>query len=255
MSFFIVPNEVFNYGLKPNEIAVFAYLCSCADNKTYECFPSVNKIAKACGMGTSTVRAVIHTLAEKGLIKIKPRYNPIPGSEKRRQTSNLYVVSLLKECRQEERELEKLYKSLGVEYRKPEGAPLANRGQLTIPNITTPHIENKPFVSKKSCSDASVSDEPDFNNVKDMCVNEIRHHYDNEISGCADIVDKALAELWNDRIFDGDIDPIVAQNILLKRLNSNIIIKALRCFDIDGTYDINPTSLCEMLHGELLRGD
>ena len=255
MSFFIMSGNIFDYGLKPNEIAVFAYLCSCAENKTYECFPSVNKIANACGMGASTVRAVIHTLEGKGLIRIKPRYNPIPDSDKRRQTSNLYVVSLLKKCRQEERELKKLYKSFSVEYRKPEGVPPVNRGQLTIPNITTPHIKNKPFVPKKSCSDVSASGEPDFKNVKDICVNDIRYHYDNEISGCADIVDKALDELWNDRIFDGDIDPIVARKILLKRLNSNIIIKALRCFDIDGTYDINPTSLCEMLHGELLRGD
>ena len=255
MSFFIVPNEVFNYGLKPNEISVFTYLCSCADNRTYECFPSVNKIAKACGMGVSTVRAVIHTLEGKGLIKINPRYNQIPDSEKRRQTSNLYVVSLLKECRQEERELKKLYKSLGVEYRKPEGVPPGNRGQLTIPNITAHHIQNKPFVSKKSCSDVSASGKPDFKNIKDICVNEIRHYYDDELSGCADIVGKALDELWNDRIFDGDIDPIVGRKILLKRLNSNIIIKALRCFDIDGTYDVNPTSLCEMLCSELLSGD
>ena len=57
MSFFIIPGDIFSYDLKPNEIAVFTFLCSCADNKTFDCFPSVKKIAKACNMGQSTVRA------------------------------------------------------------------------------------------------------------------------------------------------------------------------------------------------------
>lgn len=247
MRFFIVPSEIFNYGLKPNEIAVFAYLCSCADNKTFECFPSAQKIAKACGVGESTVRAITHKLEKKGLIKIKPRYNLIPDSGKRRQTSNLYYVSLLKECRQEEREIKQLYKSLGVTPRDADGVPLKNRGQLTKHNITTNRIKNKSFISKKFCSDASVFDEPDFKAIKDMCIKEVRNHYDKELACCSFYVDNALDLLWNERLYYTDMDFISARNIVIEELTPMMVINTLKQFEIGGTYDVNVITLCDAL--------
>lgn len=252
MSFFIVPGDIFSCGLKPNEISVFVYLSSCADNKTFECFPSVKKIAKDCSMGQSTVRAVIHTLEDKGLIKIRPQYKPIADSDKRRQTSNRYYVTRLKECRQEEREMKQFYKSLRGMAHHTEGVPPANRDQLTIPNITTPHIESKPSGSQKSCPDVSVSlNETDFAMLRDTCVQELAY-YGEELSCCGWIVREALDIIWNDLVFDGD-NPIAQRKLILKYLNAKLVVKVLNGFEIDGAYDVTPMSLCRPLYEALVR--
>ena len=252
MSFFIIPGDIYSYGLKPTEITVFSYLCYCADNKTFDCFPSVQKIATACNMGQSTVRAVIHTLQEKGLIKIKSQYKPVPDSDKRRQTSNLYHVSLLEECRKEEREMKQFYKSMMRTPHSKEGVPPGDRDQITKPNITTPHIENKPFSSQKSCSDVSVSSsETDFVALRDTCVQELAY-YSEELSHCGWIVREALDIIWNDLVFDSD-NPIAQRKLILKHLNAKLVLKVLKGLEIDGAYDVTPMSLCRPLHEALVR--
>ena len=252
MSFFIVPGEVFDYGLKPNEIVVFSYLCSCADNNSFDCFPSVKKIAKACNMGQSTVRVVIHTLQEKGLIKIKSRYKPVPDTDKRRQTSNLYHVYLLEECRKEEREYKKYYRLLSSMAHNPEGVPLEVRDQITKPNITTISIENKPSGSHKSCSDVSVSlVETEYASLTDVCIRELSRRND-KLASCSDVVREALNIIWNERVFDtGDYN--VQRELILKRLNVDTIVSVLKQFEVCGIYDVNPLSLCETLHSVLVR--
>ncbi len=235
MSFFIIPGNIFSYDLKPNEIAVFAFLCSCADNKTFDCFPSVKKIAKVCNMGQSTVRAVIHALQEKGLIKIKSQYKLVPDTDKRRQTSNLYHVSFLEECRKEEREMKQFYKSMKRIPHSKEGVPPGDRDQLTKPNITTTHIENKPSGSQKSCPDVSVSsNETDFSTLRDACVQELTY-YGEELSCCGWIVHEALNSIWNDLVFDSD-NPLAQRKLILKHLNAKLVVKVLNGFEIDGAY-------------------
>ena len=252
MSFFIIPGDIFSYDLKPNEIAVFSFLCSCADNKTFDCFPSVKKIAKACNMGQSTVRVVIHTLQEKGVIKIRSQYKPVPDSDKRRQTSNLYHVSLLEECRKEEREMRQFYKSMMRTAHRKEGVPPVDRDQLTKPNITTAHIENKPFSSQKSCYDVSISSsETDFTTLRDACIQELAC-YGEELSYCGWVVREALNIIWNDLVFDSD-NPTVQRKLILKHLNAKLVVKVLNGFEIDGAYDVTPMSLCGPLHEALVR--
>jgi predicted transcriptional regulator len=252
MSFFIVPGEVFDYGLKPNEIVVFSYLCSCADNNSFDCFPSVKKIAKACNMGQSTVRVIVHTLKEKGIIKIKSQYKQVPDTDKRRQTSNLYHVSLLEECRKEEREYKKYYKLLSSMVHYPEGKSPENRDQITKPNLTTTHIENKPSGSHKSCSDVSVSlVETEYASLTDMCIQELSCRND-KLASCSDVVREALNIIWNERVFDtGDYN--VQRELILKRLNVDTIVSVLKQFEVCGIYDVNPLSLCETLHRVLVR--
>lgn len=251
MSFFIVPGDIFSCGLKPNEISVFVYLCSCADNKTFECFPSVKKIAKDCSMGQSTVRAVIHTLEDKGLIKIRPQYKPIADSDKRRQTSNRYYVTRLKKCRQEEREMKQFYKSLRGMARHTEGVPPANRDQLTIPNITTPHIEIKPSGFQKSCSDVSASSrEADFVSLRDACIQELSY-YGEELASYGPIIGEALNIIWDELVFDSG-DSAAQRKSILKNLNAKLIVNVLKGFEIDGIYDVTPMSLCGLLHEVLV---
>ena len=251
MSFFIMSGNTFDYGLKPNEVTVLAFLCLCADNKTFDCFPSVKKIAKACSMGQSTVRAVIHTLQEKGLIKIKSQYKPIPDSDKRRQTSNLYHVSLLEECRKEEREMKQFYKSLRGMAHHTEGVPPANRDQLTIPNITMPHIESKPSGSQKSCSNVSASSrEADFVSLRDACIQELSY-YGEELASYGPIIFETLNIIWDELVFDSG-DPAAQRKSILKNLNAKHILNVLKVFEIDGIYDVTPMSLCGLLHEVLV---
>jgi predicted transcriptional regulator len=252
MSFFIVPGEVFDYGLKPNEIVVFSYLCSCADNNSFDCFPSVKKIAKACNMGQSTVRVIIHTLKEKGIIKIKSQYKQVPDTDKRRQTSNLYHISLLEECRKEEREYKKYYKLLSSMVQHPEGESPENRDQITKPNITTIPIENKSSGFHKSCSDVSVSlVETEYASLTGMCIQELSCR-NAKLASCSDVVLEALNIIWNERVFDtGDYN--VQRELILKRLNVDTIVSVLKQFEVCGIYDVNPLSLCETLHSVLVR--
>ncbi len=69
---FPLPKEIFTLGLSSSEIAVYAYLLSCENKKTHQCFPSFKTIGKAVKMTTNTVSKYVHTLEEKGLIETAP---------------------------------------------------------------------------------------------------------------------------------------------------------------------------------------
>ena len=66
-----MPNIIFQLGLSPQEIAIFAYLMSIEDRKTYTCHPSYATIGKACGISVNTVRKYVEGLQRKGLIYTK----------------------------------------------------------------------------------------------------------------------------------------------------------------------------------------
>ena len=91
-SFSKIPRLVFNLGLEPKEIVVLVYLCSCANNQTFECYPSVGMIADKCGMGKTATREALHSLEQKGLIKIRPWAFEDKRTGKNRQTNNHYTV-------------------------------------------------------------------------------------------------------------------------------------------------------------------
>lgn len=93
-NFFILPNHIFDYQLKPSAFLVYAYLVRCS-NKTKgdTCFPSKKTIAKHCGISVSTVDAVIPLLIEENLISVSHRF------QDKRQTSNLYFIL---ECKKKE---------------------------------------------------------------------------------------------------------------------------------------------------------
>jgi DNA-binding transcriptional regulator YhcF (GntR family) len=63
-----VPNEIFCLGLSANAIAIYGYLLSIEDRKTYQCWPSYKTIGKATGMSSNTVRKYVTELEERGLI-------------------------------------------------------------------------------------------------------------------------------------------------------------------------------------------
>ena len=67
-NYFPLPNEIFSLGLCSGEIAVYGYLLSCEDRKTYQCWPSYKTIGKAVGMSENTVRKYVGLLEEKSFI-------------------------------------------------------------------------------------------------------------------------------------------------------------------------------------------
>ena len=66
--FFLLPNEVFLWGLTPSELSVYAYLRCRENRKTHQCWPSYNNIAEAVHLSPKTVRKCVCALADKGLV-------------------------------------------------------------------------------------------------------------------------------------------------------------------------------------------
>ena len=73
-NYFPLPNEIFTLGLKPGEIAVYAFLLRCEDRKTFKCYPSFKTIAKALNISKNTVRKYVENLYNKHLIDIENTY-------------------------------------------------------------------------------------------------------------------------------------------------------------------------------------
>lgn len=67
-NFFPMPNAIFDLGLTAEEIAVYAFLMSCEDRRTYTCYPSYKIIGNAIGKSKNTVIKYVGMLEEKGLI-------------------------------------------------------------------------------------------------------------------------------------------------------------------------------------------
>ena len=67
-NYFPVPNEIYHLGLEAGEIAIYGYLLSIEDRKTYQCYPSYKTIGKAVKMSPNTVRKYVAMLEEKELI-------------------------------------------------------------------------------------------------------------------------------------------------------------------------------------------
>ena len=70
--YFPMPNIIFQLGLSPQEIAIYAYLMCIEDRKTYQCHPSYASIGEACGLSVNTVRKYVDSLARKGFIATEP---------------------------------------------------------------------------------------------------------------------------------------------------------------------------------------
>ena len=91
-NFFIVPNQIFELGLKPKEFVVYCCLLRHSDKNTDNCFPSRRLIADECSMDKKTVDSALKELEARGLIKKVCRYR-----ENGSRTSNMYYLASLLE--------------------------------------------------------------------------------------------------------------------------------------------------------------
>ena len=96
-NYFPMPNEIFNFGLRAGEIALYAFLLKCEDRKTFKCWPSYKTICKALSISKNTVRNYIDKLCEKQLIEIEYTYVYTKDGEKR-NGNLMYKIRLIQEA-------------------------------------------------------------------------------------------------------------------------------------------------------------
>lgn len=68
-NYFKLPNQIFNMGLSPGELAVYAYLKRCCNIRTGECWPSYKRISQAVGVTKRSVPKYVELLIDKHLIQ------------------------------------------------------------------------------------------------------------------------------------------------------------------------------------------
>ncbi len=83
---FYVPAAVFEGGHSAYAVAVYAYLCFCAD-KNGVCFPGMETIAEKCGIARSTVKNAITELERAGLIRSEATHQTSRSGRIRRGTN------------------------------------------------------------------------------------------------------------------------------------------------------------------------
>ena len=88
-NFFMLPNDIFKFKLKPRDFTVLACLVK-HSNSDCTCFPSYRKIAKECSISEKTVGQALKVLSNKRLIEISNRKRD-DGSK----SSNLYHIIFL----------------------------------------------------------------------------------------------------------------------------------------------------------------
>ena len=94
-----MPNEIFSLGLNSGEIAVYTYLMSCEDRRTYQCYPSYNTIGKALKMSKKTVMKYVKSLEDKCLISTE--HTMVTLKSGRKQNGNLrYTIRPINEAKE-----------------------------------------------------------------------------------------------------------------------------------------------------------
>lgn len=94
-NFFQISNDIFHYGLTPNELTVYCYLVSRAGQKK-KCWPSVKAIARGVNLSENTVRRCISVLADRRFIR--KQYVKRDGSNGKsyQWNNNYYILNLPK---------------------------------------------------------------------------------------------------------------------------------------------------------------
>ena len=134
-NYFLLTNEIFDFGLSSTAIALYAYLMKSENRNTYDCFPAYKTIAKAIGVKSNvTVAKYVSELEEKQLIKTEQRTVPVDIGIVRKSTLR-YNIRPIQEAvdLQNARQMAKLEhevavqktqkkaKRKGVNYKPPEG--------------------------------------------------------------------------------------------------------------------------------------
>lgn len=116
-NYFPMPNEIFNFGLRAGEIALYAFLLKCEDRKTFKCWPSYKTIGKALNISKNTVRNYVDKLCEKQLIEVEYTYVYTKDGQKR-NGNLMYKICPIQEAINYD--LEKQFERNAIELKKAE---------------------------------------------------------------------------------------------------------------------------------------
>ena len=98
-NYFPLPNEIFQLGLTPGELAVYSFLLKCENRETYQCYPSYRTIGEAVGMSRNTVKKHVDSLVEKRLIYTEPTMVTLKDGTKR-NGGLLYTIRPIQEAKE-----------------------------------------------------------------------------------------------------------------------------------------------------------
>ena len=98
-NYFPLPNEIFQLGLTPGELAVYAFLLKCENRETYQCYPSYRTIGEAVGMSRNTVKKHVDSLVEKRLVYAEQTTVTLKDGTKR-NGSLLYTIRPIQEAKE-----------------------------------------------------------------------------------------------------------------------------------------------------------
>ena len=98
-NYFPLPNEIFQLGLTPGELAVYAFLLKCENRETYQCYPSYRTIGEAVGMSRNTVKKHVDSLVDKRLLYTEPTTVTLQDGTKR-NGSLLYTIRPIQEAKE-----------------------------------------------------------------------------------------------------------------------------------------------------------
>ena len=116
-NYFPMLNEIFNFGLRAGEIALYAFLLKCEDRKTFKCWPSYKTISKALNISKNTVKTYVDKLCEKQLIEVEYTYVYTKDGEKR-NGNLMYTIRPIQEAINYD--LEKQFERNAMELKKAE---------------------------------------------------------------------------------------------------------------------------------------
>lgn len=214
--YFTVPVDVFEQGLSPYELAVYAYLCRCADREN-TAFPAVPTMAKKCGVSLSTARRALHGLEEKGLVTAKARYLTTADGQSRR-SSNHYVIGETGDDANDRQGKGAPVCETGGSCQSDRGAVSVGKGggvsvtgDITNSNRTNSNVNNFTVtnsISKDGCAEAEEEKAKKFEKSSGACAKkspppflEQQLHSDafmaNYDGATADLCRRAAARLWN----------------------------------------------------------
>lgn len=80
--FFKAPNDIFEIGLDPYQIAVYLYLTRCGNNAD-AAYPAKGTIAEKCGMSVRKVDSVVNELESMGLVRV----------QRKNGVANIYIIT------------------------------------------------------------------------------------------------------------------------------------------------------------------
>ena len=167
---FYVPAAIFEGDHSAYAVAVYAYLCFCAD-KTGVCFPGMETIAAHCGLSRNTVKKAINELESCGLVRTEATCQRSRNGRMRQSVNRYYIRA---------------------ELSRNDGTPLHE--------MTTPPSRDDGDPRQKMTPPPSPDDGEINNNGKDIMgdVPSVGHNARDDTTG----LDAILKPLYLDSFFD-----------------------------------------------------